>query len=34
MHIEVHFVEPIPAKLEGGKWRRHIFFIIWPIEVP
>jgi hypothetical protein len=34
MHTEVHFVEPVPAKLERGKWRRLNFFIVWPIEVP
>jgi hypothetical protein len=34
MHTEVRFVEPVLAKLEGEKWRRPNFFIVWPIEVP
>ena len=32
-HVHVRIVEPVPAKLEGGKWRRPNFFIVWPIEV-
>jgi hypothetical protein len=34
MHTEVRSVEPVPAKLEGEKWKRLNFFIVWPIEVP
>jgi hypothetical protein len=33
MHTGVHFGEPVPAKLEGEKWRRPNFFIVWLIEV-
>jgi hypothetical protein len=33
MHTEVRSIEPVPAKLEGGKWRRLNFFIVWSIEV-
>ena len=34
MHTEVRSVEPVPAKLEGEKWRRPNVFICWPFEVP
>jgi hypothetical protein len=34
MCTRVRIVEPVPAKLEGEKWRRPNFFIVWPIEVP